>query len=568
MRYFSIFFLVIFISSLIFIGCSRESSFSEKIDRGLIALPKDRGVVYVGWRQLSSDPKDIGFNVYRMEIGKNEYEKVNDEPILNSTNYVDREVVPGNAYRYRVKTVINGKEEETEGPAYVFAFPWNKPYISILFQGDYRAQNLAIADLDGDGKYDYVIKQPAFNTDPWREPGYWRRSKEPYKLEAYSSNGKFMWRYSMGWAIETGMWYSPYIVYDIDGDGFAEVYAKAGEGDPRELDGHVIEGSEYLVKIDGRTGKIVKKINWLSRDGFENYNYFSRNFLTVAYLNGNEPSLIMQRGTYTIIKTSACDGNMNQVWYWEASGSDEKYRGQGQHGLISADIDGDGRDELVIGSAVIDDNGKALWTTGLGHPDVGYVADIDPEHPGLEIFYGIEPRRNSNAVCLVSAVDGKILWGYDGPTKHVHGQGMAADIDPNYPGMECYTGESDGSQFWLYSADGKRISDKSLGTLSPRAAWWDADPQKEIVANKKLFKYNGDTLIEIEGRVIGIADCLGDWREEILTSINGELRIYSTTIPSETRRVCLMQDRQYRIGVVAASMGYYYPPQLGGITMP
>jgi len=175
MRYLNIFFLVIFISSLIFIGCSKKSSISEKIDRGLIALPKDRGVVYVGWRQLSSDPKDIGFNVYRMEIGKNEYEKVNDEPVLNSTNYVDREAVPGNAYRYKVKTVINGKEEETEGSAYVFAFPWDKPYISILFQGDYRAQNLAIADLDGDGKYDYVIKQPAFNTDPWREPGYWRR---------------------------------------------------------------------------------------------------------------------------------------------------------------------------------------------------------------------------------------------------------------------------------------------------------------------------------------------------------------------------------------------------------
>ena len=276
----------------------------------------------------------------------------------------------------------------------------------------------------------------------------------------------------------------------------------------------------------------------------------------------------MQRGTYTIIKTAAYDGNMNQKWYWEASGPDEKYRGQGQHGLITADIDEDGCDELVIGSAVIDDNGKALWTSGLGHPDVGYVADINPERPGLEIFYGIEPRRKRNAVCLVSTKDGKILWGYDGPTKHVHAQGMVGDIDPDYPGMECYAGEQDGSQFWLYSADGKRISDKSFGTLSPRAVWWDADPQKEIIAVGKLFKYNGDTFMEIEGRVIGIADCLGDWREEILTTIDGELRIYSTTIPSETRRVCLMQDRQYRLGVVAGSMGYYYPPQIGGVLMP
>lgn len=568
MRDVKVLFIVVFVSTLVFIDGVRGGVGQEKIDRGLIGLAKGRGEVYVGWRLLASDPEDIGFNVYRLTIGKDEYEKVNDEPIVNSTNYVDKKAAPGDAYRYKVKPVIKGKEGEGEGYAYVFAFPYNKPYISIVLQGDYGFRNVAIADLDGDGKYDYVIKQPNFNTDPWREPGYWRRSKEPYKLEAYNSDGRFMWRYNMGWAIETGTWYAPYIVYDVDGDGFAEVYAKAGEGDPREPDGHVLEGPEYMVKIDGRSGKIVDRINWLNRDGFEAYNRFCRNFLAVAYLDGKKPSIIMQRGTYAIIKTAAYDSDMNRIWYWEASGENEKFRGQGHHGLVSADVDGDGRDELVIGSAVIDDNGESLWTTGFGHPDVVYVADIDPEHPGLEIFYGLEKGRENSGVCLVSARDGKILWGYDGPTKHVHAQGMVGDIDPDYPGIECYAGEQDGSQYWLYSADGERISSKSFGTLSPRAVWWDADSQKEIVAKGKLFKYNGNTLMEIEGRVIGIADCFGDWREEILTSINGELRIYSTTIPSETRRVSLMQDRQYRLAVTAASMGYFYPPQLGGLLMP
>jgi rhamnogalacturonan endolyase len=548
---------------LTFSGCSQKSKIGERMDRGLIALPKDRGVVYIGWRLLSSDPKDIKFNIYRLEIGKKEYEKINDEPISNSTNYLDKNVVPGNAYRYKLKTVLNENEVDLPGVAYVFSFPWDIPYISIPLQGEYEAQKVAIADLDGDGKYDYVIKQPDFNTDPWREKGYWKRSKEPYKLEAYSSEGKFMWRYDMGWAIETGIWYSPYIVYDLDCDGFAEIYAKAGEGDPREIDGHILEGPEYLVKIDGRTGKIIKRINWLNREKFENYNYFSRNFLTIAYLDGKFPFLIMQRGTYSIIKTIAYDKDLNQKWYWESTGMDEKFKGQGQHGIISADIDGDGRDELVIGSGVLDDDGKSLWTTGLGHPDFGYVADIDPNYPGLEIFYGIEPAHINNGICLVSAKDGKILWGYNGPTKHIHGQGMVGDIDSTNPGIECYAGESDGSKFWLYSSDGKLISEKSFGTLSPRAIWWDNDIQKEIIAESKLFKFNGDTFMEIEGNVIGIADCLGDWREEIITSINGEMRIYSTTIPSNSRRICLMQNRQYRLGVVAESMGYFYPPQIG-----
>jgi len=540
----------------------------EKIDRGLVALAKDRGEVFLSWRLLKSDPKNVGFNVYRHDIWSEIQEKLNNKPITKSTNYLDKSAAPGTPYRYQIRPVIDGKEGKPSKEFYVRAFPFNIPYIQILLQGDYTARNVAIADLDSDGAYDYIIKQPNFNTDPWREPGYWKRSREPYKIEAYTSRGRFLWRYNMGWAIEAGTWYSPYIVYDLDCDGRAELYTKAGESDPREIDGHVLTGPEYLIKIDGLRGEVVNKIPWFSRDGFDTISHVTRNFLAIAYLDGKQPSLIMQRGTYDIIKTGAFDADLRKIWYWEATGADEKYQGQGQHGLISADIDGDGRDELVIGSAVIDDNGKALWTTGLGHPAVGHVADIDPKRPGLEIFYGIEPAREENSVCLVEAKTGKIIWGYKGRTKHVHSQGMVGDIDSSEPGMECYAGESDRSQFWLYSAQGKLLSDKSFGSLAPRALWWDADLQKEIECNGELFNYNGSTIMKIEGRVIGIADCLGDWREEIITSLPGEIRIYSTTIPTDSRRICLMQDRQYRLGVTAASMGYFYPPQIGGILMP
>jgi rhamnogalacturonan endolyase len=542
----------------------------EKIDRGVVALAKDRGVVFVSWRFLKSDPENISFNLYRQDIFSGEVVCVNETPITKSTNYLDDSAAPGTPYRYHVRPLINGREGERSKEFFVRAFPFNIPYIQILLQDDYTAHDVAVADLDSDGAYDYIIKQPNFNTDPWREPGYWKRSRDTYKIEAYNSQGRFLWRYDMGWAIEAGTWYSPYIVYDLDCDGKAELYAKAGQGDTREIDGHVVSGPEYLAKIDGMSGKIIRTIPWFNREGFDTMSHVTRNFLAIAYLDGKKPSLIMQRGTYGIIKTGAFDADLKQQWYWEASGENEKYRGQGQHGLISADIDGDGRDELVIGSAVIDENGKSLWTTGLGHPDLGHVADIDPERPGLEIFYGIEPARESNAVCLVEARTGKLIWGFDGPTKHVHSGGMVGDIDASHPGIECYAGESDRSQFWLYSAKGARLSDKSFGNnvLAPRALWWDGDIQKEITCEGRLFDYQGETITKIEGRVIGIADCLGDWREEIITSLPGEIRIYSTTIPTQIRRTCLMQDRQYRLGVTAASMGYFYPPQLGGVPMP
>ncbi|HCO93916.1 MAG TPA: hypothetical protein DIU00_08205, partial [Phycisphaerales bacterium] len=186
-----------------------------------------------------------------------------------------------------------------------------RPYLSIPLDGNYDFQKVGIADLDGDGAYEYLIKQPNFNTDPYQQPGYWKKSTTTYKLEAYRLDGTMMWRHDMGWSIEAGIWYSPWVVYDVDGDGRAEVYCKAGEGDPRDEKGLVQTGPEYLVKLDGQTGKVKAKMPWLSRDGFSRYNYYCRNFLTVAYLDGKKPSLIMQRGTYRLIKMQALDKEFN-----------------------------------------------------------------------------------------------------------------------------------------------------------------------------------------------------------------------------------------------------------------
>jgi len=536
----------------------------EKIDRGVVALSISETEVYVGWRSLLEDTPETAFNIYRQDIGYTGFEKVNAEPVRQTTDFLDKTVKPGRGYHYSVKKVVGGKETDCPGKAYVFTLSDNKPYFSIKLNEQIKAKRIGIGDLDGDGAYDFVIQHPDFNVDPYHKPGYWKRSSEPYKLDAYSSTGKFMWRYDMGWAIETGTWYSPYLIYDIDRDGKAEVYAKAGEGDTRQMDGHVLDGKEYMVKLNGETGKMITRQDWLSKDGFESYNYWSRNFLTVAYLDGVNPAIVQQRGTYTIIKTLALDKNLKKIWYWESTGQYANYKGQGQHGIMAADVDFDGKDELIIGTAALDDNGIPMWRTGLGHNDAGYIADIDPARPGMEIFYGIESRSPKNGVCLVDARTGEIIWGFEGKTTHVHSQGMIGDIDPEYPGMECYAGEAKGGdQYFMYSAQGKRLSDKDMGSLNPRPVWWDADDLKELNINSNLFKYKGESFLKIEGNVMFVADILGDWREEIVTSLPGEVRIYSTNIPANNKKTCLMQNRQYRLGVATSTMGYFYPPQLG-----
>ena len=557
--------LTLAISIIVLLGpIVASAQVREKIDRGVVALAVKEGTVYVGWRLLESDPEDVAFNVYRKDLGLGDFEKVNKTPIADSTNFVDASATPGHGYRYKVKTVRQGQETETPGQAYVFTLSGNQPWYSIKLNDPVTLKRIGFGDLDGDGAYDFVLQHPDFNVDPYHRPGYWKRSLETYKLDAYSSQGKFLWRHDMGWAIETGTWYSPYMVFDVDQDGKAEVYAKAGEGDPRELDGHVLQGPEYLVKLDPETGSLLKKQAWISREGYESYNYWCRNFLTVAYLDGRNPSLVMQRGTYTVIKTVALDKNLETIWSWESTGPYRNFRGQGQHAIMTGDIDLDGKDELVIGTAALDDNGVPMWRTGLGHNDAGYIADIDPQRPGYEIFYGVESRSPKNGVCLVDAKTGEIIWGYEGSTYHVHGQAMIGDITDEYPGIECYAGEAKGGdKFFLYSAQGKRLSDKNLWGLSPRAVWWDADEQKEICYRGKVLEYDGAETQDIEGKVLIVADIIGDWREEIVTSLPGELRIYSTNIPADSRRVCLMQNHLYRMAVADPTMGYYNAPQVG-----
>jgi rhamnogalacturonan endolyase len=434
-------------------------------------------------------------------------------------------------------------------------------------------QKAAIADLDGDGAYDFVLKSPNENIDPYEK--YWKPSPDTYQLDAYRGDGQFLWSYDLGWAIERGIWYSPYVVYDLDGDGCAEVAVKTGKGDPRDADGRVQTGPEFVTILDGATGQPRTQTAWIDRDLFEDgsgrgYNYASRNQMAVAYLDGKHPSLLVERGTYRrmiLVAYDLRDGQLHERWRWDNKDLSRDYWGQGAHWMHAADVDGDGRQEVVMGSCVIDDDGRELWTTGLGHPDHAYVGDIDPARPGLEIYYGIESRRqDANGMCLVAAESGKILWGYQGFTRHVHSFGMCSDIDADHPGSESYSADTDEEKkaLWarLWSARGDVIDDRLQWGFGPRTVYWDADPQRELL-QKRITDYGSEeSQQDISGRVVTVADVLGDWREEILVTSPGELRIYATTIPASDRRICLMQDPLYRMDVVVAGMGYYQVPML------
>ncbi len=546
----------------------------EKLDRGLVALRRAASEVRLSWRFLAADAADTAFHVLRSE-GNGRAQRITTQPITATSDFTDT-TAPAGECAYAVVAVAQGIESAASPSVAVPAGRDGQAYISVPLDPGTTVQKVGLGDLDGDGRYDFVLKTPNQNIDPYS--AYWKKSPGTYQLEARNADGRKLWDKDLGWAIEQGIWYSPYLVFDLDGDGKAEVIAKTGEGDPRDADGRVETGPEWVTVFDGATGRELARAPWPERSvGGEplGYNYASRNQLGIAYLDGKTPCLIVERGTYTVIQVHAYQfhgGQLSPVWKWDSlqESRPKRWRGQGAHTLQAHDVDGDGRDEVVLGSAVLDDNGVGLWSTGLGHPDHCYVGKILPDRPGLQIFYGMETaQQKANGMCVVDAATGNILWGLPGATRHIHGYGFCADVDASRPGLELYGCDTDAAKRfergWLLDSTGAVITSTNQLT-EHRPVYWDADPQAELLARRRITDFASATVQqEIAGAVILIADVLGDWREEIFTSQAGELRIYTTAIPATDRRVCLLQDPVYRNTVAAAAQGYFYNAMLSYI---
>ena len=536
----------------------------EKLDRGAVAALTADGML-VSWRLLKEDSADIAFNVFRTRDGKQV--KLNSAPVVQTCDWLDADGRVTD--RYRVEPA--GKRG-LAGDAVMFPAPSRPgllPYLSFkLSDPEAMVQNVGIGDLNGDGKYDFVVKTPrAVNIDPY--PLFWYPSPTTFKLEAFLSDGTRLWTYDMGPGIERGVWYSPAIIYDFDGDGKAEVVVKAAEGDPRDPDGRVTSGPEYFAVLDGMTGKVIAKAPWPSRDNFESYNFFSRNQLAMAYLDGKTPAIIALRGTYGTMKAEAWqlkDGKLVNLWKFDNTGMPLRFQRQGAHATICADFDNDGRDEILLGSMVIDDNGEVLWSNGRGHPDYIYYTDIIASHPGPELAHFYEDPQTSGGVLIADPATGKTLWKLNEPNKHIN-DAYVIDFDPTIPGPEI--GAIDFNvrapspdRRWLFSADGRLLKKgRGVGGMR-RGIFWDADLEKEECLNS-IRDFNGGPVGgSFAGTRLMVCDLFGDWREEVITTVPGELRVYTTPIPAMDRRVTLVQNPGYRNNIVNDMQGYYSDAQL------
>jgi len=532
----------------------------ERLDRGIVAVAAGDGRVHLSWRLLQTDPPNVTFNVYRSTGGRET--RLNPKPIRATTDFVDA-APSAPQTTWRVVAVVNGREAETQ------AATWSEPpiqaYRSIKLRDDIRSvDRVGLGDLDGDGHYDFVVKHPAGNIDPGRRVP----SKDTYKIDGYNGRtGEFLWRIELGWNINHGIWFSPMVVRDLDGDGKAEVclrtapYAATREQMFSPDKPFVLEGPEYLSVYAGQTGREIDKVDWIERGQVTDWadhsgNRSSRHMMGVAYLDGKTPSVLAVRGTYGLMKVDAWmlkNGKLQKVWRWTNERAPFKYQGQGQHSIKVGDINGDGADEILNGSIAIANDGRTMWSTGLGHGDRFYLSDINPDRPGLEVWYTIEDPHPQNGVSLWDALRGTLIFGSTEPNNdnQIAG-GLAGDIDAAFPGMEVWGDK------YFFTAQGTPIA----GPVPPQneLVWWDGDLLREIHSRGSITKWKGPELGTTEGTVQHVADILGDWREEIVTFSNGALRIYVSPIPATDRRVTLMQDRLYRNDATQRSMGYPHVP--------
>jgi rhamnogalacturonan endolyase len=283
----------------------------------------------------------------------------------------------------------------------------------------------------------------------------------------------------------------------------------------------------------------------------------------------------MCRGYYAKTTLTAYDfikGKLIKRWEHISDIKGKGAYGQGNHNLSVTDVDGDGCDEIVYGSCVINNDGTVLYRTGLGHGDAMHIANLDPDRPGYQVWEVHEEKEawQTYGYEMHDARTGEILWG--GPTKGDNGRGLAADIDPNHRGFEMWSSGAPG----VYNCKGKKIADRKP-SISFRI-YWDGDLQDEILNKNVITKWNGwkpVTLRTFSGArhtsgskaVPNLsADILGDWREEVIlcdAEDPSKLHIYTTTIPTEHRLYTLMHDPMYRLGIAWQNVGYNQPPHLG-----
>lgn len=622
----------------------------------------------VSWRLLPTDPTNIAFDIYKSEDNGQET-KLNETPVANSTCWADKTINARTTSVYRV-TVAGSEQTLCE---YTFTPQMAETFYRAIRLNThvpdpaltYAANDAQVGDLDGDGVMEIILKRQPYDG---ANQGGWREGTT--LLEAYKLDGTFLWQIDMGINIRSGSHYTSFIVCDFDGDGKCEIAFRSSEGtrfangdkitdangnvnDYRQKDpsgkgwysgkslhstcGLIFDGPEYISIVNGqgievgRTGNIPRGgegSNYERAKYWHNYwgddygNRMDRFFIGAAYLDGipengirkANPSVIITRGIYRNWQVWALDFNGSSLLpRWKFNTNDkgcESYRDMGSHTFRVADLNGDGYDEILYGSAAIARNGKGLYCTGNGHGDALHVGKFIPDRPGLQVVACFEnPNKYINngfgyGCAVFDAATGKFITGHAGGASSGSGDDNAdeededkdppgdvgrclvADIIPDSPGHEYWSSEASG----VYSCQTGQLLSTTLPSAKTgsksynNAIFWTGDLTRQMLDDVMVHSYTKSAPWD-KSRVITFTyygggvysnnstkanpcyygDFLGDYREEVIyRSKDGEyIYLFSSNHPTEHRFVHLMNDHTYDMSQAMQNVGYNQPTHMG-----
>ncbi len=634
---------------------------AEDLNRGLTAVPAKDGGILISWRYLGTDKSSYYADLYR-----------NDERISSvsdTTNYLDKDGKNGDKYKlviYDSASAVTNSDSPRLTPSKPIDISectaWDKEYMSIPVKqydkGNYIVDDASVGDLDGDGEYEIIVRRtPAdyFNQLQAETDEKTKKvtkvidTREAYPLiEAYKMDGTHMWTLDIG-KNEVNEIDVNFLVYDFDGDGKSEVVMRSYDG---MTDGkgnkigiadadythslqkqkdrqYLSEGNEYLSMFDGETGAETARTELLpKRDPLSGWSSkykdtsrltkrASHFLLSTAYLDGEHPSIVMLRGAWDAVKLAAWDykdDKFSSLWQYDSGDTQttENMYNAGYHSLAVADIDFDGKDEILSGAGAIDDNGKFMYATyaetdgekiKLGHGDAFDTAKMDPNYNGYYIWACHETKELPANIDLHDARTGQVIYGFNKPKDT--GRSRAADIDPTSEGWEVWgstgtplmsydgkplvsgiaeklqpaldsgtlkltTGETlaDGWNTFKYRyADGSFMKDTETGqeitaTLPMNfKVFWDGDLLSELVDNITISKYNwNDKCVDILYEANGCASNNGTKAVPCLAAdIFGDWReeiIWRDANNTELRIYATPYETEYKIPTLMHDITY------------
>ena len=594
--------------------------FTDKLDRGLVAVKTTKGV-YCSWRIQADEYYDVKYNLYR------DGTKVNAEP-LDVSNFTDTS--GSESSQYTVKAVLNGVEQQASKAATVFKSNYKEIKIKhdASLKATYEPNDACCADVDGDGEVEILMK---FNNKEEGEQLYPKNgptingvaTKEYSMLACLKQDGTVLWWVNCGPNMGDFQNNEQNIVgYDWDMDGKAEVVMRLEEGSTV----HMADGTAYTIGADGKNGtswknyrepKASGSVEWFTHYGKEFLWYCegatgkpyqciefplkrledgetdlkaawgdgyghrsSKYFFGAPYLDGKHPSIFLGRGIYTRHKFIAYDvdpktHDLKVRWKWTNNQPGSPWYGQGYHNYIVADVDWDGRDEIVWGSMVIDDNGKGLSTTGLGHGDAQHIGDFNPYIHGQEMFACNEDNPSNN---YRDATTSKIY--YRKTDTNDDGRCLAGNFYNDFPGAVGHSAHDTP----ISTVTNEHVNTNTNGLSMNFRIYWDGDLLEECFNNTEVTKPGVGTIATFLGAYSNNStkatpcyqgDIFGDWREEVIErTADNNIRIYTTNEPTKWRNYSLWYDHQYRNGMVWQPCGYNQPPhasyflgELEGITI-